>query len=303
MKFIILLLFSYGLFAAEVVVDRIVAVVNEDVVTDSDLVKYRDTFKIHKGSMPEDEYNDVLSSKLKLLNKVIDEKIISQYAQEKDMKATDEDVREAIERITRQYNMSLAQLKKQLESEGINYETFRAEKKKEIEFSKVLESEIRRTTNNSEDDVKKYFKEKTKEDVTITEYRIQALIAAKEDVCQKALAESKAGADFNDLVQKYSKDEDASSNNGDLGFLNPSELKPELKAPVLAMSIGDVRGPVKTKDGFYLIKLAEVRNIDNPHYTSNKEEIRREFMGNEINRQLSLWLERKRSESYVKINV
>jgi peptidyl-prolyl cis-trans isomerase SurA len=306
-RLLILFLLSARLMAAEVLVDRIVAVVNEELVTKSDLDKYKDIFKIHRGSMSEDEFEAATKSEEKLLNKLIDEKIISQYVAEKDIRITDEELTQSINQIIRQYAMTLPQLKAQLEREGIDYDVFKREKTKELEVAKVLEYEVKRTANITEDDVKTYFKKKTGEDVLLAEYKIQAVLSSKEAPVKKAADEFKAGADFNDLAGKYCEDEDMRNNGGDLGFLNPSTLIQGLKETVLGMSIGEVKGPVKvkTKTGFdyYLVKLAEVRNSENPHYTSGKEMLRRELMGSEINRQLSLWLERKRSESYVNINL
>ena len=67
------------------------------------------------------------------------------------------------------------------------------------------------------------------------------------------------------------------------------------------MSPGDIKGPVKTKLGFHIIKLVEFRKIKNPEYIKQRGAIERLLIDKEFQHQLDIWINQRRDESYVKI--
>ena len=102
------------------------------------------------------------------------------------------------------------------------------------------------------------------------------------------------------MAYKYSEDTATKNNGGDLGYLRSDSMLPEMQKVVANMSSGDIKGPVKTKLGYHIIKLDAFRTQKNPEYIKNKEMIERVLVEKDFQRQLSLWVDEKKEEYYVR---
>ncbi|MBN1114563.1 MAG: peptidylprolyl isomerase [Oligoflexia bacterium] len=290
-----------SLYAAPELVDYIVAVIGDNIKTDSDLNKFRDFVKVRKDGISPDEYQGLLASRRKLLDKLVEETLVLQYAEENDLAISEEEINELITRRMNELGMTRSQFERQLRLSGQNMEQFRQSIRVDRAKARLFESELKTRIASSEDDLKRYFENKTGEKVNIIEYRIQHILLNNEAEAEKVKARLLAGGDFGELAYKYSVDKGTASTKGDLGFLQESELLPQLRQRIVNMSPGDIKGPVRTKLGYHIIKLAELRNRENPNYVSARADIERMFVNKEFEKQLTLWTERRKDDFYVKI--
>ncbi|MBV9344675.1 MAG: peptidyl-prolyl cis-trans isomerase [Gammaproteobacteria bacterium] len=120
----------------------------------------------------------------------------------------------------------------------------------------------------SEADVRAaYEKNRSRLEVAERRHAHQILITGKDDAsslaqAQQVLADAKAGKDFGALARQYSKDPGSAKNGGDLGWVerrNFAAVAPALADALFAMSVGEIRGPVKTQYGYHILRLDEVQ--------------------------------------------
>ena len=116
--------------------------------------------------------------------------------------------------------------------------------------------------------------EKFKAASTGTEYRARHILVEKEDEAKKLIADLKAGAKFEDLAKKNSKDPGSAENGGDLDFAKPDAYVPEFGKAMAALKKGEMtQEPVKTQFGYHIIKLEDTREAQFPSFDEVKGQI------------------------------
>jgi peptidyl-prolyl cis-trans isomerase C len=117
--------------------------------------------------------------------------------------------------------------------------------------------------------------EKFKASSTGTEYRARHILVEKEDEAKKLLAELKAGAKFEDLAKKNSKDPGSAENGGDLDFAKPEAYVPEFGKALSALKKGETTAePVKTQFGYHIIRLEDTREAQFPGFDEVKDQVK-----------------------------
>ena len=106
------------------------------------------------------------------------------------------------------------------------------------------------------------------------EYRARHILVEKEEDAKALIAQIKAGASFEDLAKKNSKDTGSAQNGGDLDFANPNNFVPEFSKAMVALQKGEVTAePVKSQFGYHIIKLEDVRETQFPAFDDVKPQI------------------------------
>jgi peptidyl-prolyl cis-trans isomerase C len=110
--------------------------------------------------------------------------------------------------------------------------------------------------------------DKFKAQATGTEYRARHILVEKEDEAKKLIADIKAGAKFEDIAKKHSKDPGSAERGGDLDFAKPEAYVPEFGKALAALKKGEMTpAPVKSQFGYHIIKLEDTREAQFPPLT------------------------------------
>lgn len=116
--------------------------------------------------------------------------------------------------------------------------------------------------------------DKFKAQASGTEYRARHILVEKEDEAKALIAQLKAGAKFDELAKKNSKDPGSAENGGDLDFAGPSAYVPEFSQAMVKLKKGDYTDvPVKTQFGYHIIKLEDTREAKFPPLAEVKAQI------------------------------
>jgi peptidyl-prolyl cis-trans isomerase C len=116
--------------------------------------------------------------------------------------------------------------------------------------------------------------ERIKSAQTGTEYRARHILVEKEDDAKRLIAEIKAGAKFEDVAKKNSKDPGSAENGGDLDFAKPDTYVPEFSQALMKLKKGEMTAePVKTQFGWHIIELEDVREAKFPAYEDVKAQL------------------------------
>jgi len=138
----------------------------------------------------------------------------------------------------------------------------------------LLSQDLDKTTKVSDAEVQKEY-DKFKAQATGTEYKARHILVEKEDEAKAIIAQLKAGAKFEDLAKKSSKDPGSAPNGGDLDFAAPGSYVPEFSQAMTALKKGEyTETPVKTQFGYHIIKLEDTREATFPPFEEVKGQLK-----------------------------
>jgi peptidyl-prolyl cis-trans isomerase C len=125
----------------------------------------------------------------------------------------------------------------------------------------------------TEAEIRKVYEQEAKKVKPVERVRARHILVSTREEAEKVLKELKAGAKFEDLARKYSKD-GSKEFGGDLGYFTYEEMVPEFSKAVFALKVGEVSKPVKTDYGWHIIKLEDRKKVGMAPFESVKEGIR-----------------------------
>ena len=137
----------------------------------------------------------------------------------------------------------------------------------------LLSQDLDKKASVTDADVQKEY-DKFKAQASGTEYKARHILVEKEDEAKAIVAQLKAGAKFEDLAKKSSKDTGSAPNGGDLDFAPPGSYVPEFSQAMVALKKGEyTETPVKTQFGYHIIKLEDTRPAQFPPLADVKPQI------------------------------
>lgn len=280
-----------------VVVDRVIAVVNDDIITMSDL--QREAAKNH---------GDKIDDRL-LLEDMINRKLQMAAAKRASMDVTEKELDEAVADIMKRNSLAREQFVAALAKEGLTLEQYRAELKEQMTLSRAFNKFVRSGLAVEETEVRAYYDHNIKNYSLPEEIRVRQILFKISDkaspsqvdaVREKAKAvfeRAKRGEDFVRLVREFSESESAEQ-DGDLGFLQKEHALPEIEQAARTLKPGEIAGPLQCATGFHIIRLEEVRTPVKP-YEQVKEEITNTIYQQKVENTYRSWLQTLRSESHI----
>jgi parvulin-like peptidyl-prolyl isomerase len=304
-------LFSFGGAA----VDRIVAVVNQEIITLSEVEKMINPLKaeIDQGN-PLERRGRINELSRMALEKLVEEKLIDQEAKRSGIKVAAKEIDGAIEEIKRRNSATQEDLEKALARDGLTLEAFKKEIERKMIRAKLIQYAVKVEPNVGEKELREFYLKNSDRYKTEESYRPGHILfkvpkeATPEEVreirakCQKVQAKLKAGEDFGEMALLYSEDI-SSKDKGDLGVFKKGELLPVLEREALRLKVGEMSGIVRTDYGFHLIKLLERRGGHPLPFDEIKDKIRQDYLDREFEKNLKQYLEALKTKSIIEIKL
>lgn len=249
--------------------DKVVAIVDDDIIMDSELQRRLD---LVKGQTAKAKVNlpDAAQLRSQVLERLIVESIQLQIAERAGMRLSDQELTQTIEKIAQQNKMSMAQFKKALETDGVDYNEAREQIRREKITAEVQRYRVGSQIQISDQDIDAFLRSSQGQSATAEEYHLSHIMVQvpsqpSRDDLKKAEARAadmvkqlKNGADFKQMAIALSEGRNA-LNGGDLGWRKTAELPSIFADVVPGMKNGEVLGPIKSSSGFHIIKLEEKR--------------------------------------------
>jgi peptidyl-prolyl cis-trans isomerase SurA len=314
LSFVILLmsLWPEPLFAAEVC-NRVVAVVNNDVIT---LYELNTRIKEMTGETPEDlmQKNQAMfrDAQQKILGMLIDEKIAQAKIKELNIRVSEKQVDNYLEKLKRDNQWTQEDLVAGLQKEGFSYEKYRERVKRDIERAQLIEYEVRSKIIIRDEAIQKYYEEHkgtfgAAEKVQLagiflmrknlkSEEEMRELYRKAQDISGKL----KAGADFSQMAATYSEGPGAKQ-GGDLGQFTVEHLEGGLKSVVEALPEGGTSDPMVRPNGIQIIKVVTKQTGKIRSLEEMREAIYGILYQEEVNRRYQNWIKELRDSAYTQI--
>ena len=254
--------------------DRVVAVVNDEAVTQYELEEAkRIVTQQLKQQKVQEPPADVLDKQV--LERLVTEHALLQFAKENGIKVDDNQVERTIQRIAEENKLTLDGLREALAKDNVPYTKYRDDVRNEIIVQRLREREVESRITVSDAEVDNYLATVKAQSGGDAEYRLAHIlvlvpeqatadqIEAKRRRAEEALKAIRGGGDFAQVAAGYSDASDALQ-GGNLGWRPGARLPTVFTDVVRTMKVGDVSEVLRSAAGFHIVKLLEKRSRDDP---------------------------------------
>ena len=296
-------------------VEDIIARVNDQIISSSDYERAQkelDQEARQRGA----SMQEVSEAHKDLLRSLIDQQLWLSKGKELGVTGETELVNRLNE-IRKQYNLgSLEDLEKAAKEQGVSYEDFKANIRNGIITQEVMRDEVGRHISITPGEAQRYFEEHKQdyvqqESVQLSEILIPTTAAGSTTEDPQKLAEAeakakeveaklKAGADFSQLARTYS-DGPTAATGGDLGQFKRGALAKVLEDQVFPLKTGEYTSPIRTKQGFIILKVNEHIAGGVPEFKAVEQEVEQNYYMSKMEPAIRDYLTKMRDDSYIEI--
>jgi len=314
----LLMFLSSGTFAN--VVDRSVAIVNEDTITLSEVNELgKQFFKKISDEVPADRLAEALQQAQRtVIDKLIDKKLLLQEAKKLNLQVSDQEVENALQRVLANNKTTIEQFRKEISSIGMSEKQYREELREQILSSKLINHEVRTKVVISENAILDFYDTHYTTKVNGGDYSVLQIgctwgaenqsgtTPSQADAKEKAKKAHKLaldGKDFKELAKQFS-DLPSAVDGGDLGSFQQDEMAPYMRDAVVKLKPGDVSPIVETENGYHFFKLVssqEGKIVAHESFESVKEQIREKLYQQAMEQRFKDWMTSIREKAYIRI--
>lgn len=308
--------FGHLVYAEEgVLVDRIVAEVNDDIITLYDLNRKAAPYikRVKAMARPlEEERRMIYELREKVLNQMIDEKLTDQEIQRYNINVSEEAIDKTIEEMKKRSYLTDQQLREQLETEGLTMEDYREQMKNQILRIRLVNREVKSKIVITDEDIRSYYEAHLDRfagegSVHLRQIFLKAPSFAPEsekqalrDKLMSIRQQVMEGASFEDLAREFSESPLA-KDGGDLGTFAMNDLAPNVLNSLSGLKTGDVSSIVENDQGLMIFYIEEMKGGQNQSLEDVSAEIENILYDEIVNKKFASWLEDLRERSHIKI--
>ena len=300
---------TIGLLAGEVI-EEIVAIVNDEIITLSQYKEYHDSLvQVLRSQFQGEEFEKQYAQmKSGIMDNLVTELLVLQLAKEKALNVN-EQVRATVQKIMEENNIeSEEQLRREMSRQGVDYDQFLKQIEENLLRQAVIFTEVDRVIAVDESEGVNYYKLHQEEFIESEEYKLRAIYlspAAREGDNLEALkqeisAKLDAGEDLAALSAEYS-DSPLNQAQGDLGVFKKGELDKDLEKAVETLQAGELTPWVQAKNGWYILKLEEKKEARLKSFEEVKKSIEEKIYNERRNQRIREFLKDLREKAYIKI--
>lgn len=255
-------------------IDRIVAIVDQVVITENELLDriqtVRSQLEKQGGNMPP---TDVLQKQI--LERLINDRLLLQYAAQTGVRVDDTQLDKTVERIAEQNKMSVPDFRAALEQEGISYRKFREDIRNEIIIARLREREVDNRVNVTEAEIDNYLTTQSSRGDIQDEFEISHILirtpeeGSPEELqklrekAEKALKQLQDGTNFAEVSASMS-DAPNALEGGKLGWKTSTQIPELFNEALKSIQPGDLTPILRSPNGFHILKMTDRRGGSSP---------------------------------------
>lgn len=310
--FLSICLFGQGVLSAQTeIVDKIVALVNNRVITQSDVKEAIEEFEKELASVKDPALKRKKREEYKkdVINKLISEKLFKSELEKQKIVITDEEIDQSIQKLLQRKQATKQQLMSELSKEGHTFNEYKEKIRLQMMNEKFMQQVIYPRIQISSYDLENYYQKHQQEfqgfdqirflEIFLTEESVPAGMNAAE-LPAKIVSQLRKGASFSSMVKKYSRGAFA-NNGGDSGLLKTSQMRPELLNILLHIQPNKISDPIGVNNGIFIFKVIERKGQKTRPFNQVKEVVRQRYIQERIGDEMERYLMEVRGRSYVEI--
>ncbi len=302
------------------VIDRSIAIVNEDTITLSEINETgREVFKKLAAETPQDQLPAVLEqARRTVLDKLINKKLVVQEAKKLNIQVSDQEIDTTLQGILANNQMTMEQMRQDMRAMGMTEKQYREELREQILSSKLIGHEVRTKVVIPESDILHFYQNHFTTTVAGKEYHILQIgttwgtaqgdeaaptRTAASDKIKKVHTLARDGEDFGELARSYS-DMPSASDGGDIGTFQSDEMAAAMRDAVQNLNAGEISAVVEIDNSFQFFKLQssqEGTTMTHESYETVKDQIREKLYQQAMEQRYNDWMTSIRQKAYIKI--
>jgi peptidyl-prolyl cis-trans isomerase SurA len=303
-----MMILLWGNTTQAVVDNRIVAIVNNDIIT------YYELEKSMKGMvLPDAGSANRAEFQKQFLLQMIDHKLVDLQVKKLGLQVLAEEVDKTISRIRQEQGLdNPEEFKAALAKQGLTEKDLKEKIKDQILRFKLISREIGSKIIISPDRVKEYYEKNKSEFQRVEGVRLAHIIlrtgadtspeelAQKKQLAQEILDRLKKGEKFTDLARSYSQDATAAQ-GGELGLFKMEEIDPSLSEVISRLKPGEVSPVIVSPQGLQIVQLISRNEAKEFTLEEVKGRIQEQLFQKEVDQRFSLWLQQLKDRSYIQV--
>lgn len=294
---------------AAILLDKVMAVVNKEVITWSDLyraMEFEATDAV-KAMKDEDRRRLFRENEMTFLEKLIDKRLLLQEAEALKIVVSEDEVTGAVKNIMDKYAMKEEAFKEAMKREGFTLAQYRKSLSEQIIIGRIVDHDVRNKIVISDAEVDKYFAENPNLAKENEGYDLSQIFIRKTDSnaqteakLKEVIAKIKEGEAFSAVAQQYSDDATARI-GGSLGFIKKSELSPEFVKALSTLKQGEISDPFWGPNGMHILLVNEAVSFKDQKELRNA--VKHKLFEEKFNDQYKNWLKGLREKAYIEIRL
>ena len=296
-------------------VDRILVVVNDDIILLSELEQVMSTLKAsynNRGVPPVEQERLLNGQRPKVLEKLIHDKLTDQQVARHKLQVDDNEVDATIQRIRDANKLSEEEFRRALELEGLSYETYRKQIKEQLLRSRLLNREVKSKIVITDTDVKQYYDKHIDRYTGSTKYELRHIllrltpgasdfqktrVSEEINVIRKRLQD---GESFEKLAKQFS-DAPTAAKGGRLGTFSTHLLTQEISGALEGLQPKEFSPVVETDQGYQIFFVEDILQSGGKTLEEATPEIRDKLYADVVDKKFKAWLEDLRKRSHIQI--
>jgi len=301
--------------AAAEVIDRIVAVVNEDIILLSELQERMAPFvqRIRsQGYDLENERKMIFKVREEMLNRLVDEKLTDQEIQRNDLQVDEAQIDNTIETIKKANSFTDEDLRRFLDQEDMTMEQYRDKIREQVLRSRLVNYEVKSKIVITDEEIQNYYDSHPELYGGKTRYHLRNIlmilpenpteeeketVSARMKILRTRIQE---GESFADLAKRFSQSPTADE-GGNLGEFEKETLDPRIQAALEGLKPGEATKVLDTDMGLQIFYLEAIHQSEGKPLESVRAEIQQKLFAEVVDKKFVAWLDELRSQSVIKI--
>ena len=291
-----------GSLSAEVI-DRIVAIVDNDIVT---LVQLRKETAPYQSKMEASGYSDEKKKKMlqdldkNVLKALIDQSLTQQEARKYNITVSNTEINNAVENVKKSKSLTDKEFESVLENEGLTLEGYRENIKKQILQSRLINHAVKSKVVIMESDIQKEYEANTEKYSGKKKYHLRNILMTDENEIKAVKKELDNGKEFTGLAKKFSIASNA-SDGGDLGIFDISNFSQNIKESLSKLKIGQYSNVISTAQGFQIFYIDDIVLEGAKTLAQAHDEIHEKLYREQVEKKFETWLESLKKKAHIKI--
>jgi len=294
--------------ATQQTVDRILVIVNDEIITESDLATVLQPVvtRLRASMGGRDLYEKVEEARIYYLRQLVDDRLIISAAKLMDIEIEESEVDEMMSDMRKKFPNQEA-FEALLREQGLSVRRLRERFRDDILKRKAIDFKVRSRVAVSPGEIKKYYTDHEEEFRGSPELKIRQILirtgVTRSEETAEATAEFIAkkldeGADIAALAREYSEGVEA-ADGGDMGWIKQGQFMERIDDVLMGLEPGKHSGPIKTQLGFHIFKIEDKTNTEPIQFEDVRGKIANRLYGERTKELLTEWLDELRKDAYI----
>ncbi len=276
--------------------DKIVAIVNKDIITQKDLNDFINFMRVQLSTQYQgaELENKIQSMKLDLLDKLIEDRLILQEAKKEDIVLNPDRLKAKINEIKDHYG-SDSEFQNAIAKQGLVEGDIEAKITEQSLMFTVIEKEIKSKIIIKPVEVTDFYQENIKKFILPEQREFESVAFDSESLAYEVLNKLKSGQELKDIADRYS----LAVNK--FNTLKDGQLRKDIEDTLFKLEAGQISSIVKIENKYYIFKLGNIMPPHQQNLSQAQEDIHAMLYNKKMQEALTKWLEQLKAHSYIKI--